>query len=41
VQFSRSVKPAEKAELWYEVVHKQGRNAKQGNITLEAADVAK
>jgi hypothetical protein len=36
VQFGRSVQPGEKAELTYEVVRHQGRNAKQNNVTLEA-----
>ena len=33
---SLSVPPGEKAELHYEVVQHQGRNAKQSNVTVEA-----
>ena len=40
VQFTASANPGQKLELPYEVVRKQGYNAKQNNITLEAADVA-
>jgi len=40
VQFTTSAKSGEKLELPYEIVRKQGYNAKQNNVTLEAADVA-
>jgi hypothetical protein len=33
------VKPAEKKNLLYEIVHHQGRNSKQNNVTLESAEV--
>ena len=39
VQYTATVKPAEKADLLYEVVQHQGRNAKQNNVTIEAAQV--
>ena len=29
------MKPGEKADLLYEVIQHQGRNAKQNNVTLE------
>jgi hypothetical protein len=35
VEYSATVKPAEKADLLYEIVQHQGRNAKQGNVTIE------
>ena len=39
VQYTAAVKPAEKAELLYEVVQRQGHNAKQNNVTIERAAV--
>jgi len=39
VQFTAAVKPGEKAELLYEIVQMQGRNAKQNNVTIERAKV--
>ena len=33
------VKPGKKAELLYEVLQHQGRNAKQNNVTVEEAEV--
>jgi hypothetical protein len=39
VQFAKTISPGEKAELVYEVVHQQGRNAKQNHVTLETGDV--
>jgi hypothetical protein len=39
VEYTAAVKPGEKAELPYEVVQHQGRNAKQNNVTLEKAEV--
>ena len=39
VQYTATVKPAEKTDLLYEVVQHQGRNAKQNNVTIEAAQV--
>ncbi|MEO6435984.1 MAG: hypothetical protein ABIP55_09510 [Tepidisphaeraceae bacterium] len=41
VQFVAPAKAGEKLELPFEIVRKQGRNAKQNNVTLEAADVAR
>jgi hypothetical protein len=38
VQYSTSVKPGEKKDLRFEVVQRQGRNARQNNVTLENAD---
>jgi hypothetical protein len=35
VQFQTSVNPGERKDLSYELVTKQGRNAKQNNVTLE------
>ncbi len=40
VEFTAKVAPAKKADLVFEVVRKQGTNAKQNNITLEAAALA-
>ena len=37
VQYTAAVKPGEKAELPYEIVQRQGRNAKQNNVTIERA----
>lgn len=39
VQFTTSAKPGEKLELPFEIVRRQGRNAKQNNVTLEEAKV--
>ena len=39
VEYAAAVKPGEKAELLYEIVQKQGRNAKQNNVTIERAAV--
>jgi hypothetical protein len=39
VEYTASVKPGEKAELPYEVIQHQGRNAKQNNVTVEAGQV--
>ena len=39
VEYTASVKPGEKADLLYEIVQHQGRNAKQNNVTIEAAEV--
>ena len=39
VQFSTTVKPAEKKDLKFEIIRKQGRNAEQNNITLKPAEV--
>ena len=35
VEYSATVGPAEKADLLYELVQHQGRNAKQSNVTIE------
>ncbi|MGO9108127.1 MAG: hypothetical protein ACLP9L_02735, partial [Thermoguttaceae bacterium] len=37
VQYTAAVKPGEKAELPYEIVQRQGYNAKQNNVTIERA----
>jgi hypothetical protein len=39
VQFQKRIGSAEKADLLFEVVLHQGYNAKQGNVTLEQAEV--
>jgi hypothetical protein len=39
VQFGRTVEPAKKADLLFEIVRHQGRNAKQNNVTLEKAEI--
>jgi hypothetical protein len=39
VEYMAAVKPGEKADLLYEITGHQGRNAKQGNITIERAAV--
>ena len=39
VQFGKAVEPREKANLLFEIVRHQGRNAKQNNVTLEQAEV--
>jgi hypothetical protein len=38
VQFTAKVKPGEKKELAYEVVQRQGHNAKQNNVTLQEGE---
>jgi len=40
VEYTAAVKPGEKADLLYEVIQHQGRNAKQKNVTVEKAAVA-
>jgi hypothetical protein len=40
VEYTATVKPGEKADLLYEVIQHQGRNAKQNNVTVEKAPVA-
>jgi hypothetical protein len=37
VEYTATVKPGEKADLLYEVVQHQGRNAKQNSVTVEKA----
>jgi len=37
VEYTATVKPGEKADLLYEVIQHQGRNAKQQNVTIERA----
>jgi len=39
VEYTATVKPAEKANLLYELLQHQGRNAKQQNVTVEEAEV--
>jgi hypothetical protein len=39
VEYTADVKPAEKADLLYEIVQHQGRNLKQNNVTIEQAPV--
>jgi hypothetical protein len=39
VQYTATLKPGEKANLFYEIVHRQGYNAKQNNVTVEEAVV--
>jgi hypothetical protein len=39
VQYTATVKPAEKVDLLYEIIQHQGRNAKQQNVTIERAPV--
>ena len=39
VQFSSSVPAGQKKDLLFEIVSHQGRNAKQNNVTLEAAAI--
>ena len=39
VQYTATVKPAEKADLLYEIIQHQGHNAKQNNVTIEQAPV--
>jgi hypothetical protein len=38
-QFTASVQAGQKADLLFEIVRHQGRNAKQNNVTLEAAEI--
>jgi hypothetical protein len=38
VEFTTKVRPAEKKELRYEVVQRQGHNAKQNNVTLQEGE---
>ena len=38
VEFTASVKPGAKAELTYELIVHQGRNAKQNSVTVEDAE---
>jgi hypothetical protein len=40
VQFTARVKPGEKKELRYEVIQRQGHNAKQNNVTLEEGEAS-
>jgi hypothetical protein len=40
VQYTATVPPGERADLLYEVLLRQGRNAKQNNVTLETAEVS-
>jgi hypothetical protein len=35
VEYTATVKPAEKVDLLYEIIQHQGRNAKQSNVTIE------
>jgi hypothetical protein len=39
VEYTADVKPGEKADLLYEIVQRQGHNAKQQNVTIEPAPV--
>jgi hypothetical protein len=39
VEFETKVAPAQKADLVFEVVRRQGTNAKQNNITLESGEI--
>jgi len=39
VEYTATVKPGQKADLLYEIVQYQGRNAKQNNVTVEQATV--
>ena len=39
-QFLAQVPAGKRADLLFEIVGKQGTNAKQNNVTLETADVA-
>jgi hypothetical protein len=39
VQFQKRIQPAETVDLLFEVVQKQGYNAKQNNVTLEQAEI--
>ncbi len=39
VEYTAAVKPGEKADLLYEIIQRQGHNAKQNNVTVEQAAV--
>jgi hypothetical protein len=39
VQFSKTVAAGKKSDLMYEIIRRQGHNAKQNNVTLEEGDV--
>jgi hypothetical protein len=39
-QFTATVEAGKKSDLLFEIVRHQGRNAKQDNVTLEAAEIA-
>jgi hypothetical protein len=39
VEYTATVKPGEKANLLYEILQHQGRNAKQNNVTVEGAGI--
>ncbi len=39
VEYTAAVKPGEKAELLYEIVQRQGHNAKQNHVTIQRAAV--
>lgn len=39
VEYMATVKPGQKADLLYEVLQHQGRNAKQNNVTVEQIDI--
>jgi hypothetical protein len=39
VEYTAAVKPGGKAELLYEIVQRQGHNAKQNNVTIERAAI--
>jgi len=39
VQFATRVQPGDKKNLLFEVVQRQGHNAKQNNVTLEEANI--
>lgn len=39
VQFNAAVAPGKRADLLFETVRRQGRNAKQNNVTLEEAQI--
>ena len=39
VQYVATVKPGQKADLLYEVLQHQGRNAKQNNVTVEQIEI--
>ena len=40
VQFGAQMESGKKQDLPFQIVHRQGRNARQSNVTLEAADAA-
>jgi hypothetical protein len=40
VEFRTSVNPAQRADLMFELLTQQGRNARQNNVTLEEAQIA-